>query len=101
MPPEIGQRTLRRKTGLVLSEAAHPDYHSTDAGRHPMSERFATTQWHVVLAARDGTESQVRGALESLCAAYWYPIYAYVRRRGHTADEARDLTQAFFADLLS
>src|SRR5262245_27403287 len=65
-----------------------------------MSGRFATTQWHVVLAARDGTESEARSALESLCAAYWYPIYAYVRRRGHSADDARDLTQGFFADLL-
>jgi RNA polymerase sigma-70 factor (ECF subfamily) len=66
-----------------------------------MSERFATTQWNVVLAARDGTDTEARRALESLCEAYWYPLYAYVRRRGHAADEARDLTQAFFADLLS
>ncbi len=62
--------------------------------------RFATTQWTVVLAARDGSESQARLALESLCEAYWFPLYAYIRRRGHAADEARDLTQAFFADLL-
>ena len=62
--------------------------------------RFATTQWTVVLAARDGSESEARLALESLCEAYWFPLYAYVRRRGHAADEARDLTQAFFADLL-
>ena len=65
-----------------------------------MSERFATTQWSVVLAARDGTEGEARQALESLCDAYWYPLYAYVRRRGHDAEEARDLTQALFADLL-
>jgi RNA polymerase sigma-70 factor (ECF subfamily) len=62
--------------------------------------RFATTQWKVVLAARDGTDSQARLALESLCHAYWFPLYAFVRSRGHAADEARDLTQAFFADLL-
>ena len=65
-----------------------------------MTKRFATTQWKVVLDARDGTESQARLALESLCHAYWFPLYAYVRRRGHDADQARDLTQAFFADLL-
>ena len=47
-----------------------------------MSNRFATTQWNVVLAARDGSESQARLALESLCEAYWFPLYAYVRRRG-------------------
>ena len=63
--------------------------------------RFATTQWNVVLAARDGSETQARQALESLCEAYWFPLYAYVRHRGHGADAARDLTQAFFADLLS
>ncbi|MGH9660226.1 MAG: RNA polymerase sigma factor [Bryobacteraceae bacterium] len=65
-----------------------------------MSTRFATTQWKVVLEARDGTESQARLALELLCHAYWFPLYAYVRSRGHAADQARDLTQAFFADLL-
>ena len=45
--------------------------------------RFATTQWNIVLAARDGSESEARLALESLCEAYWFPLYAYVRRRGH------------------
>lgn len=65
-----------------------------------MSNRFATTQWKVVLEARDGTESQAHTALEALCHAYWVPLYAYVRSRGHGADQARDLTQAFFADLL-
>jgi RNA polymerase sigma factor (sigma-70 family) len=66
-----------------------------------MGDRFATTQWSVVQAARDGSETQARRALESLCEAYWFPLYAFVRRRGHPADEAGDLTQAFFADLLS
>ncbi len=65
-----------------------------------MSGRFATTQWSLVLAARDGTDGEARRALESLCEGYWYPLYAYVRRRGHDAEESRDLTQAFFADLL-
>lgn len=65
-----------------------------------MSNQFATTQWKVVLEARDGTESQARAALEALCRAYWFPLYAYVRSRGYDADRAADLTQAFFADLL-
>ena len=65
-----------------------------------MSNRFATTQWSIVLAAKDGTETEVRRALEFLCNAYWYPLYAYLRRHGQDPDEARDLTQAFFADLL-
>jgi DNA-directed RNA polymerase specialized sigma24 family protein len=66
-----------------------------------MGDRFATTQWSLVHAARDGSETEARRALESLCEAYWFPLYAFVRRRGHPADEAADLTQAFFADLLS
>jgi RNA polymerase sigma-70 factor (ECF subfamily) len=66
-----------------------------------MGERFATTQWSLVHAARGGAETEARRALESLCEAYWFPLYAFVRRRGHPADEAADLTQAFFADLLS
>lgn len=65
-----------------------------------MSLRFATTQWSVVLAARDGRQPQARQALEILCNAYWYPLYAYARRRGYDSEQARDVTQAFFADLL-
>lgn len=63
--------------------------------------RFPSTRWSVVLAARrgDATES-ARGALASLCEAYWYPIYAYVRRRGYDAEDARDLTQGFLMRLL-
>ena len=66
-----------------------------------MSNRFATTQWSVVLTARDGSNPQARQALAALCESYWYPLYAFVRRRGHSADDSADLTQAFFADLLS
>jgi DNA-directed RNA polymerase specialized sigma24 family protein len=65
-----------------------------------VSNRFATTQWNVVLTARDGNDTQARHALETLCESYWFPLYAYVRRRGRSADESADLTQAFFADLL-
>jgi RNA polymerase sigma-70 factor (ECF subfamily) len=63
------------------------------------SARFVTTQWNVVLnAARDSaTQAQ---ALEELCRGYWYPLYAYVRGRGHTREKAQDLTQEFFARLL-
>ena len=61
--------------------------------------RFATTQWSVVLLA-GGSSSDARQALASLCEKYWYPIYAFVRRRTRTADEARDLTQEFFTTLI-
>lgn len=62
---------------------------------------FATTHWSVVLAAGEGGSEPARRALEVLCAAYWYPIYAYVRRKGHGPDDAMDLTQEFFAQLIA
>ena len=72
---------------------------SVRSSRH-VPRQFATTQWNVVLAARDGNESQARVALGALCEAYWFPLYAYVRSAAMRRIEARDLTQAFFADLL-
>lgn len=65
-----------------------------------MQSRFATTNWTLVLAARDAPSTESRAALEALCRVYWYPIYALVRRQGHDAEEARDLTQAYFTELL-
>lgn len=59
---------------------------------------FATTRWTLVTAAA-GTEAA--GALEELCAAYWFPVYAYIRRRGRSKEDAEDLTQGFFASLLA
>ena len=61
---------------------------------------FATTHWTVVLAARQRHTPQSDGALEQLCQTYWFPLYAYVRRRGHSKQDAEDLVQAFFARLL-
>jgi RNA polymerase sigma factor (sigma-70 family) len=61
---------------------------------------FATTQWTVVLTAGRRSTPQSDRALEELCRAYWFPLYAYVRRRGHTKEDAEDLTQAFFAGFL-
>ncbi len=54
----------------------------------------------MVLAARDHGEPNARDAAERLCELYWYPLYAFVRRRGHDPESARDLTQEFFARLL-
>lgn len=62
---------------------------------------FATTRWTMVRAAGRGESPHVDAALESLCAAYWFPLYAYVRRHGFTKEDAEDLTQAFFARLLA
>jgi RNA polymerase sigma factor (sigma-70 family) len=61
---------------------------------------FATTHWTVVLAAGRRSTPQSDRALEELCRAYWYPLYAYVRRHGHSKEDAEDLTQGFFAAFL-
>jgi RNA polymerase sigma factor (sigma-70 family) len=64
-----------------------------------VADRFQTTRWSVVLAAARGGEGSAE-ALEWLCATYWYPLYGYIRRRGHDSETARDLTQSFFLSLL-
>ncbi|QEL17308.1 RNA polymerase sigma factor [Limnoglobus roseus] len=61
---------------------------------------FATTRWSLIAAASETATPEARQALADLCAAYWFPVYAYVRRRGHARHAAEDLTQAFFARLL-
>jgi len=61
---------------------------------------FATTHWSVVLAAGGEATPNSANALEQLCGAYWYPLFAYLRRRGYEAHDAQDLTQSFFVHLL-
>jgi RNA polymerase sigma-70 factor (ECF subfamily) len=60
---------------------------------------FATTHWSVVLAAQ-GPSPAAKEALEKLCRTYWRPIYGFVRRQGAESEDAKDLTQGFFALLL-
>jgi RNA polymerase sigma-70 factor (ECF subfamily) len=67
---------------------------------HDGSPRFATTHWSIVVGAGSRDTAQARESLSRLCQAYWFPLYAYVRRRGHAPGDAQDLTQAFFARLL-
>lgn len=66
-----------------------------------LADTFATTRWTVVRAAGQSPTPQATVALEELCRTYWYPLYAYVRRRGHPKEDAEDLTQAFFARFLA
>jgi RNA polymerase sigma-70 factor (ECF subfamily) len=61
---------------------------------------FATTHWTVVLSAGHTETTRGRDALAALCETYWYPLYAFVRRQGHSPHDAEDLTQGFFARLL-
>lgn len=62
---------------------------------------FATTHWTVVLTAGRRHTSQSDAALAQLCKTYWFPLYAYVRRRGYAKEDAEDLVQAFFARFLA
>lgn len=66
----------------------------------PPSPVFVTTRWSVVVSAQGKDSPEAARALEHLCQAYWYPLYAHVRRLGHGPADAEDLTQAFFAKLL-
>ena len=74
-------------------------FRSDDATSSPC--RFATTRWSLVVAAGQRESPEGRAALEELCRTYWYPLYAYLRRRGSDAHEAQDLTQAFLTQLVA
>ena len=67
---------------------------------HGGARHFATTRWTLVTAAGKQNTPESRRALSDLCRLYWYPVYAFVRRRGYDADEALDLTQGFFTRLI-
>lgn len=74
---------------------------NSDSGAVANEGSFATTLWSVVVAAGHGSTAAAQPALEQLCRSYWYPLYAHVRRRGYSREAAEDLTQAFFARLLT
>src|SRR2546426_4325247 len=61
---------------------------------------FAATSWTNVLAAQRGGSPEAAAALEKLCRTYWFPLYAYIRRKGYDPHKAQDLTQEFFYRLL-
>jgi RNA polymerase sigma-70 factor (ECF subfamily) len=64
------------------------------------SSKFPMTRWSVVLSARGGDASMATLALSELCEVYWMPLYSFARRTGKSAEDAEDLTQAFFARLI-
>jgi RNA polymerase sigma factor (sigma-70 family) len=76
---------------------------SSETGNpQPENAEFAATRWTLVLsAARDHWSAHAAEAMAELCRLYWYPLYAFVRRRGFETHEAEDLTQEFFSRLLS
>jgi len=62
---------------------------------------FPRTRWSLVLAASSTNDSERQAALAEICRQYWYPLYAYVRRRGLSHEDAQDLTQGFFEHLMA
>ncbi len=78
-----------------MNEGPHASSISAAAGAG-----FRTTHWSQVLAVGEGATPAAAAALEELCRTYWYPLYAYVRRKGHGPEDAKDITQEFFARLL-
>ena len=91
----------------ALSEAASnsrddkQDQTGLDSELPQPRDHFNTTHWSVVLTAGDGDSPKAATALADLCNTYWYPLYAYVRRKGYTPEDAHDLTQEFFLKLLT
>ncbi len=85
----------------VADTSHHPAQAApSTAGAANAGSVFVTTQWSAVLAAGRKDTTRARAALEQLCRNYWPPLYAYVRRRGFSPEDAQDLTQEFFARLL-
>lgn len=79
---------------------ATSDHSTTTPGRVVREPAFVTTHWSLVVRAGSNDSVSARDALARLCQTYWYPLYAYVRRRGHNPQDSEDLTQEFFARLL-
>ena len=82
----------------IANESTNRANSQTSEPPHPAA--FVTTHWSVVLQAGGSNTTQARAALEKLCQTYWYPLYAHVRRRKYSPEDAKDLTQAFFLRLV-
>jgi DNA-directed RNA polymerase specialized sigma24 family protein len=92
-----------RKVATVLHvdrQFQHTPQSEPTNGVNPTKAWFATTHWSVVLAAVDNSSPGAHLALEELCRTYWFPLYAFVRRRGFDSHAAQDVVQGFFVQLL-
>src|SRR5438552_5137274 len=86
---------------MTTSRASAEDSTARLRGKVVRQPVFVTTHWSVVVSAGHSDTPRAHEALGRLCQTYWYPVYAYVRRRGYSPEDAEDLTQAFFARLLA
>ena len=83
-----------------FTQAPSPETSSGSGSGLPQRAAFVTTHWSVVLSAQNENSPQCAEALAKLCSAYWFPLYAFIRRQGRNPYDAQDLTQEFFARLL-
>lgn len=97
--PRLALSLPRHWLGSVTT-TTHADLPRTTGDVSPRQPAFVTTHWSVVLTANRGDTTRAQAALARLCETYWYPLYAFVRRQGHSPHDAQDLTQEFFARLL-
>src|SRR5258707_13682474 len=93
-----GFHTSKCRRGRLQSTGMSTSSSPSNSSRE--AQRFATTRWSIVVAAGKPDKASAKTALAALCETYWYPVYAFVRRRGYTAHDAQDCTQEFFAALL-
>jgi len=95
---------MAQNVALCSRKFAHPFHRMARSEQPSESPRqpgvFATTHWSVVVRAGDSHSPEATSAMERLCQTYWYPLYVFVRRKGHGHEDASDLTQAFFAKFL-
>jgi len=85
---------------MTANHTPQTDTDGSDRATPSPKACFVATRWTVVLTAGRSDTTHARAALAQLCEAYWYPLYAYVRRKGYSPPDAEDLTQAFFARVL-
>jgi len=85
---------------IIRSHFAPPTSDHMGLAPQRFAGQFATTHWSVVLLAGGAESQDADTALDHLCRSYWYPLYAYVRRKGHDSHDAQDLVQEFFARFL-
>jgi len=87
--------------GLLGSKAERVTPREDNVSRPGTEAQFGQTHWTLVLAAADRQSVGADQALEELCRAYWYPLYAFLRRSGRSPHDAQDLVQGFFVQLLA
>jgi RNA polymerase sigma-70 factor (ECF subfamily) len=92
--------SLSRAASVLMLPVSMSNSQPESQSSSSLPREFTTTHWSVILLAGGAASEDADAALEHLCRAYWYPLYAYVRRQGHMPHDAQDLTQEFFARLL-